>query len=101
VWFKQTNKTYVGTIITLIGLGVTLLGNILFIPVYGYMACAYSFLASSMVMTVLSFIGGQKYAPAPYRWKSDLGYLALGGFCIYVGGLLGYMNLIGEQVNLS
>lgn len=87
VWFKQTNKTYVGTIITLIGLGVTLMGNIVFIPVYGYMACAYSFLGSSIVMTVLSFIGGQKYAPAPYRWKSDLGYLVLGGICIYIGSL--------------
>lgn len=100
VWFKQTNKTYVGTIITLIGLGVTLLGNILFIPVYGYMACAYSFLASSMVMTVLSFIGGQKYAPAPYRWKSDLGYLALGGFCIYVGGL-DWMSIPLITANMS
>jgi O-antigen/teichoic acid export membrane protein len=87
VWFKQTNKTYVGTVITLIGLGVTLLGNIIFIPIYGYMACAYSFLGSSIVMTVLSFIGGQKYAPAPYRWKSDLGYLVLGGICIYIGSL--------------
>jgi O-antigen/teichoic acid export membrane protein len=87
VWFKQTNKTYVGTIITLIGLAVTLVGNIIFIPVYGYMACAYSFLASSIVMTVLSFIGGQKYAPAPYRWKSDIGYLLLGGICIYLGGI--------------
>lgn len=87
VWFKQTNKTYVGTIITLIGLGVTLMGNIVFIPIYGYMACAYSFLGSSIVMTVLSFIGGQKYAPAPYRWKSDLGYLFLGGICIYMGSL--------------
>jgi O-antigen/teichoic acid export membrane protein len=87
VWFKQTNKTYFGTIITLIGLGVTLLGNIFFIPAYGYMACAYSFLASSIVMTVLSFIGGQKYAPAPYRWKSDLAYLVIGAFCIYVGGI--------------
>lgn len=87
VWFKQTNKTYFGTIITLIGLAVTLLGNIVFIPHYGYMACAYSFLASSIVMTVLSFIGGQKYAPAPYRWKSDLGYLILGGISIFVGSL--------------
>ena len=87
VWFKQTNKTYVGTFITLIGLGVTLIGNMLFIPVYGYMACAYSFLVSSIVMTVFSFIGGQKYAPAPYRWKSDLGYLLLGGICIYLGGI--------------
>jgi asparagine N-glycosylation enzyme membrane subunit Stt3 len=38
-------------------------------------------------MTVLSFIGGQKYAPAPYRWKSDLGYLILGGISIFVGSL--------------
>ena len=84
VWFKQTNKTYVGTIITLIGLGITLTGNILFIPVYGYMACAYSFLVSSFVMMFLCYLGAMKYDPTPYRWKKGLTYILLGASLIFV-----------------
>ncbi len=96
VWFKQTNKTYFGTLITLIGLFVTLIGNILFIPSYGYMACAYSFLASSMVMTVLCYLGGQKYSPTPYRWKSDLFYILLGAILIYGANAFSNTGVIPE-----
>ena len=85
VWFKKTNKTYVGTIITLIGLGTTLLGNIIFIPMYGYMACAWSFLFSSMLMMLLCYVGGQKFDPVPYRWKEGLAYLIVGFVAIQMG----------------
>jgi O-antigen/teichoic acid export membrane protein len=78
VWFKVKDKTYVGTIITLIGLLITLVGNVIFIPKFGYMACAWSFLASSIVMAALCYIGGQMYDPAPYQWKKALSYLFLG-----------------------
>jgi hypothetical protein len=42
------------------------------------MACAWSFLASSIVMAALCYIGGQMYDPAPYQWKKALSYLFLG-----------------------
>jgi O-antigen/teichoic acid export membrane protein len=85
VWFKKTNKTYMGTIITLIGLVTTVAGNIIFIPKYGYMACAWSFLASSSVMMILCYLGGQKFDPIPYRWKAGLFYIVLGFLCIEIG----------------
>ncbi|RXK50857.1 lipopolysaccharide biosynthesis protein [Aquirufa rosea] len=88
VWFKQTNKTYMGTIITLVGLTVTILGNIIWIPVYGYMACAWSFLLSSAIMTLMCYWGGQIYDPTPYRWKEMLLYLVLGALAIISGRLL-------------
>jgi len=78
VWFKLKDKTYLGTLITLIGFAVTISGNILFIPKYGYMASAYSFLASAFVMTVLCLIGGQKYDPAPYKITSAILYILAG-----------------------
>jgi len=88
VWFKVKDKTYMGTIITFIGLVVTLVGNIIFIPQYGYMACAWSFLASSMVMTVLCYIGGQIYDPVPYKWKQAFLYLLLGFAAIQLNSLI-------------
>jgi O-antigen/teichoic acid export membrane protein len=88
VWFKVKDKTYVGTIITLIGLLITLAGNVIFIPKFGYMACAWSFLASSIVMTVLCYIGGQIVDPAPYQWKKALTYLFLGFAAIQLKNFL-------------
>ncbi len=88
VWFKKTNKTYMGSFITLIGLALTITGNILFIPIYGYMACAWSFLFSSFVMMSLCYLGGQKYDPTPYRMGAGFVYILVGIGCIWVGPYL-------------
>ena len=88
VWFKKTNKTYMGSVITLIGLALTITGNILFIPIYGYMACAWSFLFSSFVMMILCYLGGQKYDPTPYRMGAGFVYILIGIGCIWVGQYL-------------
>ncbi len=88
VWFKLKDKTYLGTIITLIGFAITIAGNILFIPKYGYMASAYSFLASAFLMTLLCLISGQKYDPAPYKILSAIVYISLGLGVIILPSLL-------------
>jgi peptidoglycan biosynthesis protein MviN/MurJ (putative lipid II flippase) len=93
-----------GTIITLIGLFTTVAGNILFIPNFGYMACAWSFLASSLVMMLLCYVGGQKFDPIPYRWKAGLFYIVLGYLCIELGHKMGSAftlpNLINENLGV-
>ncbi|MEY2792265.1 MAG: hypothetical protein RJA76_257 [Bacteroidota bacterium] len=87
VWFKLKDKTYLGTIITLIGFACTIAGNVFFIPIYGYIACAYSFLGSAFVMTFLCLVAGQKYDPAPYKVISALFYILLGGVVILTPNL--------------
>jgi O-antigen/teichoic acid export membrane protein len=44
--------------------------NFLFIPKYGYMACAWATLASYATMMVISYITGQKYYPIKYNLRS-------------------------------
>ena len=82
-----------GTVITVTGLVVTLIGNVIFIPIYGYMACAYAFLASAIVMTLLCYIGGQKYDPAPYRWMAAIVYISLGVLAIQSGAFFASVGL--------
>jgi O-antigen/teichoic acid export membrane protein len=82
-----------GTVITLTGLAVTLVGNLLFIPIYGYMACAYSFLTSAIVMTLLCYVGGQKFDPAPYRWMAAIVYISLGVLAIQSGSILANLQI--------
>ncbi|MBC8151806.1 MAG: polysaccharide biosynthesis protein, partial [Bacteroidetes bacterium] len=81
-WFKLSDKTNYGTLITVVGAGVTIGLNYLLIPVIGYMGCAVAFLASSVVMTALCYALGEKYYPVPYDLKSALGYIVGAGVLI-------------------
>jgi O-antigen/teichoic acid export membrane protein len=66
LWYKLTDKTRYGAYFALIGSGISLAINILFIPVYGYMASAVAVLICFVVMTVLSYVAGQKHYPVNY-----------------------------------
>lgn len=83
VWFKLNKKTYFGTLITLIGLIITVLLNIVLIPKMGYMGCAIAFLISCFSMTALCYFLGQRYYPVPYKIGSAMGYIISAGLLIY------------------
>jgi len=77
VWYKISDKTYMGTGITLAGMGVTIGLNYLLIPVAGYVGSSWSTLACYVVMATASYILGQKYFPVPYRVAAALLYMGL------------------------
>ena len=82
-WFKLTDKTKFGTLFTLIGATITILGNIFLIPIMGYMGCVVAFLTSSFVMLALCYILGEKYYPVPYDVRSVAGYVIGAGLLIW------------------
>ena len=92
-WFKLSDKTKYGTLITLVGATVTILGNIFLIPIMGYMGCAVAFLVSSFVMLVLCYFLGEKHYPVPYDVRSALGYVLGAGLLIYVSWQFPIANL--------
>jgi O-antigen/teichoic acid export membrane protein len=75
IWYKLTNKTMAGAWITLIGAGLTLIINYLFIPKYGYMACAWATFICYGTMMVISFTWGQKAYRVPYARKKLLAFM--------------------------
>ena len=77
VWYKITDRTRFGAVISLIGAGLTLGINVVFIPVYGYMASAWATLAAYGSMMILSYILGQRYYPIPYNTGIMFFYLGL------------------------
>ncbi len=77
IWYKLGNKTMAGAYITLIGAVVTLVINYLFIPKFGYTACAWATFACYGLMMVISYFWGQKNYPVPYAWKKLLAYIIL------------------------
>ncbi|MCW5910399.1 MAG: polysaccharide biosynthesis C-terminal domain-containing protein [Cyclobacteriaceae bacterium] len=82
VWFKLTDKTHYGTIITLIGVAVTVAGNYFLIPVAGFMGSAMAALACYATMAVICFGLGQKHYPIPYWVTRDVGYIVFTGALI-------------------
>ncbi len=79
IWYKLTNRNLTGAWITIAGAVVTIIFNWIFIPIWGYVACAIATILCYGFMMVLSYFLGQKYYPVPYAWKKILAYI---GVCI-------------------
>ncbi|TDH26261.1 polysaccharide biosynthesis protein [Segetibacter sp. 3557_3] len=77
IWYKLGNKTRAGAYLTLIGALVTLIINFVFIPRYGFMACAWATFFCYGTMMVLSFIWGQKEYRIPYATKKLVAYIII------------------------
>ncbi|MGN0188228.1 MAG: lipopolysaccharide biosynthesis protein [Candidatus Cryptobacteroides sp.] len=77
MWYKLSGKTSMAIYITLSGLVVTVIVNVLFMPTYSYWAAAFAHLASYLVMFIVCAVLGQKYYPIPYRWGRIVLLIAL------------------------
>lgn len=85
LWYKLTDKTIWGMWFSLLGLAVTLAVNIVFVPRYGYVACAWAAFACYGIMMLTSyFIGKAKY-PIGYETGRLLSYFVI-AMVIYVAG---------------
>ena len=76
-WYKLTDETKWGAYFSLIGLGITLVLQIVGVPLIGYWASCGSSLVCYFVIMLLSYFIGQKKAPIPYDLKNIGGYTAL------------------------
>jgi O-antigen/teichoic acid export membrane protein len=77
IWYRLSRKTTAGAYITLIGAGITIAVNFIFIPYFSYMACAWATFLCYGTMMVISYIWGQKSYPVPYAWKKLLAYIII------------------------
>ena len=76
VWYKITDRTIWGTWFSLIGLAVTLALNIIFVPRFGYMACAWAAFCCYGVMMLASYLVGRRKYPIGYDIRRILLYFA-------------------------
>lgn len=101
-WFKLSDRTSWGAIISIAGATVTIALNVWLIPIIGYMGSAWATLASYSLMMVISYFLGKKYYPIPYELGRIIMYLglslALFGISIYLqpsDGIVRYIMAIG------
>ncbi|MFD0964425.1 MATE family efflux transporter [Pseudofulvibacter geojedonensis] len=75
IWYKLTDKTRYGMYLSILGAIITIILNFAFVPVYGFMVCAYATLIAYGSMMILSYYLGKKHYPVPYDTKRISIYL--------------------------
>ncbi len=87
VWYKLTNKTLTGAWITLAGAVITVVLNLWWIPLFGYVGSAWATFCCYAFMMLISYVLGQKYYPIPYASIKLVAYilLSIGLYLVYSG----------------
>ena len=80
-WYKLIDKTIYGALFSLVGCAALLAVNIVFIPKYGYWACAWGGVAGYGTAMVLSYVIGQWKNPIDYPMAEMGVYVLLTAAC--------------------
>jgi len=75
LWYKLTDKTKYGTLIAGIGSLITIVFNIVLIPLLGYFGSACTHLICYVTIVTISYFLGRKYYNVPYDLKSIFIYI--------------------------
>jgi O-antigen/teichoic acid export membrane protein len=82
-WYKLINKTIWGAYFSGIGCLVLVLINVIFVPRYGFIACAWAGFGAYGTCMVLSYLVGQKKYPINYHVADIMKYIML-AFVLYM-----------------
>ena len=102
IWYKLTDKTYYGAIFSIVGLVITIVVNVLFVPRVGYWASAGASFLCFLLIMVLSYALGQKYYPVKYDLKSMGSYfiIAMGLACIGISSPVEHGSVLWVAQNV-
>ena len=98
IWYKLTNQTRYGAWLTIFGAVITLAGNFIFIPRFGYMACAYTTLVCYLLMMLVSYFIGNKHYHVNYDVKRIVAYI---GLSLLLFGISQYINFDSDVLGIT
>ncbi|OYU97725.1 MAG: polysaccharide biosynthesis protein [Bacteroidetes bacterium B1(2017)] len=101
IWYKLSDHTKKGALISVYGAIITIGLNLLLIPKLGYVGCAWTTFACYLFMMILGYAWGQKYYPIPYNLARAASYLVL-ALLFYGIGMVSenYLEVGGLTSNL-
>lgn len=82
IWYKLSGQTKFGAFIAIGGALLTVVLNVVFIPIYGYMASAWATLIVYASQMIASYLLGQKHYPIAYNLRKFALYL-VGALLVY------------------
>lgn len=91
IWYKLSGQTKFGAYIAIGGASITILINLIFIPIYGFWASAWATLIVYGLQMVASYLLGQKYYPIKYNLRK---------FTLYFGSAM-FLYLTTYFINLD
>ena len=94
LWYKLTDQTRWGAYMSTFGFVITIAINVIFIPKYSYMACAWASFFANLIMMIISYVVGQKKYPIPYNLKSAASFFILS--MILFGGITVSMMFVSH-----
>ena len=84
IWYKVTDRTYYGIIMSFVGLTVNTVLNIWLVPSIGYMGAAISTFVGYLTMMVISYFLGNHYYPIHYSSMRILMYISVIVMLVYI-----------------
>lgn len=95
-WYKLNSETWWGAIFSFSGCAIIFAINIIFVPQYGYMACAIASFAGYFVAMLLSYIVGQRRNPICYNLKEIGTYVLLAALLYGISYIIPIENTWGK-----
>ena len=83
LWYKLTDKTMYGAWFSILGTVIMVVLNVILVPTYSYMGCAWAAFACFFVIMVVSYFFGQKYMPIKYDLKT-IGLYTVVSISLYI-----------------
>ena len=87
LWYKLTDKTIYGAYFSVVGTIIIVLLNVLLVPKFSYMGCAWAAFACYFVIMLISYYFGQKHMPVKYDLKS-IGLYVFVAMVLYAASFL-------------
>ena len=88
IWYKLSGQTKYGAFIAIVGGFVTILLNFIFIPIYGFWACAWATMFVYGGQMIASYFLGQKYYPIKYNLRKFLLYFGFSLIIFFVAFII-------------
>ncbi len=99
MWYKLSGETRYAINITLTGLAVTAIINILLMPYFSYWASVWAHVASGLAMLLYSLWLGNRHYPIPYKWRIICSYIYIGIMIFLIVSFAN--NMVEAKTSLS
>ena len=85
IWYKLSDQTRKGAMISFIGAGITIGLNIWWIPLFGYVGSAWATFICYFSMMLICYFMGMKYYPIPYHIRHLLSFAGIALILFFAG----------------
>ena len=92
-WYKLTDQTWWGAVISAIGAAVMIAVNVIFVSRIGYWACAWGGFAGYGTSMLLSWLIGRGKYPIPYDLKTICLFILLSAFIFAAVSMPGWLGI--------